>query len=401
MLSRTAFQKLFSAASLAITVVILVFNSSQSSAQSTDDLCILAERITVGRAQDKNYSGISGSVEPQTTKAYVFQLEANQTAQVDLISRTSGYEFDPELTIVDVKSNTVLGSDDDSGEENNASLDVTASESADFCVIAGDWAERGGSFTLKAQLAPQKSAIAIEFDETLFGEVDLGEARNYTFSGRAGQRVEINVTAATFDAQLELIAQSDATEAATRSEEMLITSTGFPSLRWVLPKTGKYLFSVIRMSEPGRLRMDQDGTYSVRLSELIPPTASHEPTPLTLGQPVIASFSASSLYVADSNGRPRPYRDFTISGDAGKTISLIVQSVDFIPNVFVGAFTPIGFASVRDRIDRDIDRVEGRLQNRTALKFEETGEIVVRVRAPQIGNINSDYTIIAEADRDQ
>ena len=123
-------------------------------------------------------------------EADIYTLSLAQ-GDVVVISMESA-DFDTQLTLKD-SSGAEVGSDDDSGVDNNALLAFVAQADDTFSVEAGSWFDGEGAYTLTATIV-ESNVVAAGAPVTIAA---AGEIQVYAvYSGAAGEVIDIRATSA-------------------------------------------------------------------------------------------------------------------------------------------------------------------------------------------------------------
>jgi Bacterial pre-peptidase C-terminal domain len=341
---------------------------------------------------------IDASGEPVLDRGrfHAYSLTANEGDRL-IVSATST-EFDTYL-IVGRSVGPVLDpleEDDDGGEDTNSRVRFVAPRAGTYVVLVQAYREDGaGPFTLSVQQAPQPTTgqeqatrIGATEEGTLaetdnFDEEDDRYYDSYTFTGRAGQRVQIDM-ASEFDTYLSL-GRLDGCD----WEELASDDDGSPDgtnsrIRFTLPEDGRY---VVRATSYG----EGMGAYTLALTERAAPA---QPTaqPLGAGRDVQGSLDDDDA-VLETDGSF--YDLWSYQGHAGEQLRLNMMSSDFDTYLAIGRMRGGDFEEIATMDD-------GGEGTNTLLEvtLPDDGEYVIRAnsfRADQTG----DYTLRLDSSRDQ
>lgn len=190
---------------------------------------------------------------------YVFEGRAGQQVQIEMISR----ELDAYLILLDPKGND-LAQDDDGKGNTNSQIVVTLPANGTYLLMANSYdAGQAGTYSIRARVnASGVSGLGSRQGFLLRQNGILGSDssvlpsdgslyRTYTFEGRAGQSVRINLVSPDFDTYLELqdsegrlIARNDDVDQSNRNSALAV----------ILPRTGIYRVIVNAYDSSGRGR---------------------------------------------------------------------------------------------------------------------------------------------------
>lgn len=218
---------------------------------------------------------------------------------------------------------------------------------------------------------------------------DGPEVRSYRFSGQAGQRIQVTMTADDFDTLVEIGKLDGCSFVSLGSNDDGAGPEDGLNSRLVarLPETQTYVIRARSLSDTGV------GKFNLALTGL--PALPGAPTPialtldnkvegeLTSGDAVITDAATPMYDEAGMEGgssiieSSRPYHLYSLAGTAGQEILLSLDSEEFDAFLDAGANTPLGFASVASNDDGGGE--EDGLNSRLRVKFATTGTILVRV----------------------
>ncbi len=222
--------------------------------------------------------------------------------------------------------------------------------------------------------------------------------RTYRFTAAADSRIEIVMESETFDTVVELGRQNGCEfQSLGVNDDGSGPEDGLNSrLRMRIPEAGDY---VIRATA---LNPDGSGDFSLRINTLPPPAAEPAPIALTMDRRVrgtltdrdatIGGFGETSQYQIET---ARPYHFYTLTGAAGQTVRLKLDSNEFDPVIEVGAQSPLGFSVVA--FNDDGGGPDDGLNSRLNITFRTAGTVMIRVSplGPDFGR----YTLEAEVVR--
>lgn len=239
---------------------------------------------------------------------------ANQTLNISLDST----DFDPYLIVQD-QNGAVIGENDDREGSTNSLLQVTLPSTGTYDLVASAYAaDSAGTYQLQVAEEQRSASPLLNTRGTWTPEAtptEIQYVRNadaYTFSGEAGQIVEIGLDSEEFDPYLtlenvaapgEVIAQDD--DSGTDRNALLNV---------MLPETGTY-----RVFARG-YEDESQGSYQFQINglTLVPSLLLQEQGSVTDQDPLIP--------VPDSTKRGDSYR---LSGQAGDRLEVNVTSAEF------------------------------------------------------------------------
>ena len=190
---------------------------------------------------------------------YAFEGKAGQRIQIDMRSQ----QIDSFLILLDPNGNEVA-QDDDTGGGSNARIVATLPVNGNYLLMANSYqAGQAGTYSLRAQATAVRAANAASQGRFILQQAGiLGPGasvlpsdgslyRAYTFEGRAGQSVTINLVSPDFDTYLalldsnaEVIAETNGARQGDRNSTLTLT----------LPRTGVYRIIVNARDRRGRGR---------------------------------------------------------------------------------------------------------------------------------------------------
>jgi hypothetical protein len=174
----------------------------------------------------------------------------------------------------------------------------------------------------------------------------------YTFEGRAGQRIVIELTSPDFDAYLAFGPIYGGTVDVTDTDDDGASGTD-SRLRVVLPANGRYGIHARAFGEGGM------GAYTIRVTEVAAPT----PKPITAGQPVTAVLEDAEA-------------EWVYRGQAGERLVITLQSDEFDTVLVLGRMEAGRFVQIAENDDDD-DSTNSRLIH----TLTAPGEYVVRAQS--------------------
>ncbi|MFL2545797.1 MAG: pre-peptidase C-terminal domain-containing protein [Candidatus Rariloculaceae bacterium] len=302
---------------------------------------------------------------------FSFEARSGQEAVVDLRSD----DFDPYLIVI-LPSGDQLDNDDFEGDTSRSLISLVAEESGTYDVIVTSYQEgETGGYSLQMDVgdAVQGTGHREESGTLARGDRELEDGEfldMYEFTGRAGQRVALELTSNDFDTYLILSdpnGESQANDDARDTTDSMIVAT--------LTESGTHQVGVTSYEggETGeyRLTIDQDSADGESLE-------NRDVHTLALGQTTVGELSSGDL-VLESGGE---YQDtYVFDGRAGQSVNVDMSSNDF--DTYVALITPSGDFIENDDFDGSTSRsvVELNLSETgryrvmaTSYAADETGE---------------------------
>jgi hypothetical protein len=264
----------------------------------------------------------------QVIDSYGFALRSGQRVEVTADSS----DFDTYISVFDEQDNLV-GEDDDGGfEGTNSRLVIVAEQDATYRVEVRAFSEGSfGSYSVAVkEVLPPPPPTPLAFGQTVEHEITDSDPLNddgrrydgYSFSGVAGQRVQITMRSGDFDSYLEIGKAGDTFEVLGSDDDGL--REGVDSrLNFTLPDDGDY---VVRAMPLGT---EADGLYSLELVDKGP-----RPNP---GSLLIGTTARGQLTDADSmDDSGTYYDDWTFQAKEDEELELIMVSNELDSMVSVG-----------------------------------------------------------------
>jgi hypothetical protein len=270
---------------------------------------------------------------------HAYRVEAAEGQR--LLMTAESPEFDTYL-VVGRQVGPVLNelkSDDDGGEGTHSRLRFTAPRAGSYIVLVQSFAEEGmGPYTVALAEAPAPTTGGnrpISFggtEEGTLADTDNEDEETgkfydeYTFRGRAGQRVEIEMRSEDFDSYLRLgrLDGCDWQELATDDDGGEDTHA---RLRYTLPGDGEY---VVRATSFG----ENTGAYTLALRERA--ASAQGPVqrrPITAGQTVTSALDESDPVLEADNSF---YELWTYQGRAGEQLRISMTAEAFDTYLAIG-----------------------------------------------------------------
>lgn len=259
--------------------------------------------------------------------AYRFDAAAGQRL---LVTAESG-AFDTYVVVGRLVGPVLdeLKTDDDGGEGTDSRMRFTAPRAGSYILLVQSYSEDGmGAYTVALQPAPAPTTGATESislgstEEGQLAETDNEDDETgkfydqYSFRGRAGQRVEISMASEDFDTYLTLGRLDGCDWQELESDDDGGEDTD-SRLRYVIPSDGEY---VIRATSFGETM----GAYTLTLSErtMTPRTSQRIPA----GETVTSELGDDDMVLDTDNSY---YETWTYQGRAGEQIRISMESEDF------------------------------------------------------------------------
>lgn len=327
--------------------------------------------IRIGQSR----SGELTSGDPETDDAHTYDAYSFRARTGDRIGLgLTSSAFDPMVQVgkMDGSDFTELAQNDDgSGMGLNSYLVFTAPANDTYVARVTSWSTNGaGAYELSLTEVPDVAVgQAIAIGDAIEGELvatdgvnDAGQTvDSYRFSGRAGQRVQVEMASTVFDTFLELFSIDGTSGAMTSLRSDDDGGEGTDSrLTYTLTADGDYRI------EARSFAGDAAGAYSLSVNEIEPEPA---PEVLAFGATVEGAIGATDPRDDDGRG----YHAYGFSGSAGKRVQVIMRSGDFDTYLQVGAaegeFTALA---------QDDDGLGEGTDSRLNFTLPETGDYVVR-----------------------
>lgn len=281
-----------------------------------------------------------------------------------------------------------LEADDDGGDDTDARLRFTAPRTGPYIVLVQAYSEdEMGVYTLALAEAPAPTTggtRATSLGATEQGELAVTDNEDeagdrfydqYSFRGRTGQRIEIDMQSGEFDTYL-VLGRLDGCD----WEELVADDDGGDDtnarIRYVIPADGEY---AVRATSFG----ENTGAYTLALRErpAPPPPMTRA---LTSGMPVTSELNDDdSVLDADQSF----YELWTYQGRAGEQVRLQMESEDFDTYLAIGRMAGGEFEEIATMDDGG----EG-TNSLLELTLPEDGEYVIRANSFSAGEMG-EYTL--------
>ena len=327
---------------------------------------------------------------------HAYRLDATQGQRLLLSAESE--QFDTYL-VVGRQVGPVLDeikTDDDGGEGTHSRLRFTAPRTGSYIVLVQAFAEEGmGPFTLSAAEAPAPTTGATQSlsfggtEEGTLSETDNEDEESgkyydqYSFRGRAGQRVEIVMASEDFDTYLTLGRLDGCDWEELESDDDGGEDTN-SRLRYVIAEDGEY---VVRATSFGENR----GSYTLALREraATPAAASR---PISAGEPVQGELDEEdSVLEADQSF----YETWTYQGRAGEQLRISMESSEFDTYLAIGTLDGAEFQELATMDDGG----EG-TNSLLEITLPSDGVYVIRANAFSAESTGA-YTLRVDSSRNQ
>jgi Bacterial pre-peptidase C-terminal domain len=327
----------------------------------------------------------------------VYQFAASQGDRVVVAAQSD--DFDTYLRVGRSVGPVFdeMETDDDGGEGTNSRLRFVAPQDGWYLVLVQAFSEEGlGGYTLSLEPAPPPTtggARAMLMGDSASGQlaetdnIDDEEDRYfdaYTFMGRAGQRIVVEMASEDFDTYLDLGRMQDGEWESLDTDDDGSEEGTNSLLRFTLPEDGEYVIRATAFSEG-------EGAYTLSLRERPAPVA-RAPRPITAGQDAEGSLDDEDE-VLETDGSY--YELWTYRGRAGEQVRLMMNSDDFDTYVAIGRMRGGEFEEIATMDDGG----EG-TNTLLELTLPEDGEYVIRANAYR-ADMTGDYTLRVESSRDR
>ena len=241
----------------------------------------------------------------------------------------------------------LVGSDDDGGGGKDAEVAIRAEAAGRYAILATSYGDEpsSGAYRLSVQsdtgdFAEPGATAAIALGETKQGRLEIGDARgsrgledHWTFTGRAGQGIRIDVMSSAFDAYLVLLhggAVVDSNDDGGEGQNARILT--------VLPETGTYTAVVSAFGGEG-----SGGRYALQLTAL----ASPAPAPGQPGTISPGTRAIGRLEPGDQTRKDGGYEDsWELEARGGEDVSVELRSAAF--DAYLELYGPDGALLAQD-----------------------------------------------------
>tara|TARA_R110002051_G_scaffold94633_1_gene164463 strand:- start:2916 stop:4769 length:1854 start_codon:yes stop_codon:yes gene_type:complete len=343
----------------------------------------LSERPAAARAPrptairlGQSRSGELTSRDPETDEGSVYDAYSFRARIGDRVGiRLASSAFDPVVRVGRMNGAAFdeLAQNDDGpgGDALDSYLVFTAPETGSYVVRVTPLGTNGaGAYELSLSEVPDVApGDPITLGESIEGELTTSDGPNdagvpadsYRFSGRAGQRVQVEMSSPVFDTYLELFSIEGASGALTSLTTNDDGGEGTDSrLTYTFAADGDYRIEARGFSA------DATGAYSLSISEIEPERA---PEALAFGATVEGAIAEDDPRDSDDRG----YDSYSFSGEEGQRVQVIMRSGDFDTYLQVGAAAG-EFTSLAE----DDDGLGQGTDSRLNFTLPETGDYVLR-----------------------
>jgi hypothetical protein len=288
--------------------------------------------------------------------------------------------------------------DDDSGGGTDAQVEVTLPADGEYTIRANTLAaDETGAYTLSVASGPTPASVPataavrgeVRVGQTVSGSLSASDAKAdddsyyqlWTFPGRAGQTVTIDLKSSAFDAYLAVGRMQNGEFDQDESDD---DSGGGTDARVVFTPSadGTYAIRANTLSEGETgaytLTVAAGGTAPVRSSSSTSSSASPTAIVGTIrpGLTVSAALTSSDAKLGDDSY----YRDYTYQGRAGERLTVTLRSAAFDTYLHVGRLDNGRFVS----IDTDDDGAGG-TDSKLEVTLPSDGTYVIRANSLSAG----------------
>lgn len=329
--------------------------------------------IRVGQSR----SGELTARDPETDEGAYYDAYSFRARPGDRVGvRLTATDFDPVVRVGRMDGTTfseLAQNDDGPGADDglNSYLVFTAPDDGTYVVRVTPLMETGaGAYELSLSEVPAMApGEPIAVGDTVAGELvgtdgtnDAGQITDgFRLTGRAGQRVQIDMASADFDTFLELFSLEGGVPTSLRTDDDGGEGTD-SRLTFTLPADGEY-----RIEARG-FTADATGAYSLSVSEIAPEAP---PESLAFGATVEGAIDDEDPRDGDGFG----YDSYGFSGTEGQRVQVIMRSGDFDTVLQIsaagGEFTTLA---------EDDDGLGEGTDSRLNFTLPETGDYVLRAR---------------------
>jgi len=323
---------------------------------------------------DRPVSGTLADADPETDDGarfdhYGFRARAGDRFTIGLASGA----FDPVVSVGrlgrDGAWTELARNDDGPGAGLNSALVFTAPEAGDFVIRASAVEIEGrGDYRLTLARAPDPaSAETLAIGDSLSETLSAGDGFNaeglrtdaWRFTGRTGQRVQIDAASGAFDTFLELFDETSGTRASLAQDDDGGPEGTNSRLTHTLPSDGDYVVEVRAYTGEG------EGAYTLSIVEAAPERPA---TPLAFGATVQGEIDDTDPRDAEGRG----YDAYGFTGQAGNRVQIVMRSGDF------DTLLQIGRLGDFEPLATDDDGLGEGTDSRLNFTLPETGDYVIR-----------------------
>lgn len=340
-----------------------------------------------------NVSGTLAESDPELGDrhydSYRIRLGKGEAIQADMKSEA----VDSYLDVIKVGADEPLKSHDDvGGGSRDARLRFVAPDAGEYILRAQGFGGGTGAYTLSVRsrvVAPPPVLVPLDAageasgrfaDSSPLDDEDHPYAL-YSFPGKKGERVRIDMVSSGLDPQLELSLDGSEFKASNDDGGDGLDSRIFA----VLPSDGNYRLRARSLNA-------EAGSYGLRLQRFAPAGPPQPPGRLRRDSPTMGrlSFDDPGLEMAtDDEGQPSFfYRLYVLPVNAGETVTIDLKAESFDPVLDAGVMSPLGFAVARTNDDTEGQGTNSRL----VITPTESGNIYVRARSLNAESLG-EYTL--------
>jgi hypothetical protein len=289
-----------------------------------------------------------------------------------------------------------IKSDDDGGAEGtNSRMRFTAPRTGPYVLLVQSYTEEGmGPFTVALAQAPAPTTGGSR--PIAFGGMEEGQLADtdneddesgkfydeYTFRGRAGQRIQVEMSSDEFDTYLELGRLDGCDFESITTDDDGGEGTG-SRIRYVLAEDGEYVIRATSYSA-------NTGPYTLSLTERVASTRA--PTPITAGPTVNGALDDDDEVLEADNS----YFDlYTFQGHAGEQLTINMESDEFDTYLAIGRMVGGEFEEIATMDDGG----EG-TNSLLEVTLDADGEYVIRANSFSAAETGS-YTLRVESSRNR
>lgn len=324
----------------------------------------------------------------QRADAYSFTGTAGQRITVTMSSDAFDTYLELFANNADEGGRYSVDTDDDgAGEGTNSRLTYSLSADGEYVIEARAFGGEGdGAYTLTFEEAPPlPTPTALTFGETVQGEIVDEDPRDdenrgfdaYTFTGTAGNRVQLTMRSGDFDTYLQIGSPEGDFYAMASDDDGLGEGTD-SRLNYILPSDGTF---IVRASP---LYADADGLYSLELTDRGP-----QPLP---GSILVGATARGTLNEDDAIADDGSFYDaYKISVKAGDKLRLTMVSNEFDAFIDIGQEDESGMFTSVVSDDDSLSDTHAKID----WSVEEEGEYVIRARSFASGQEGS-YALTVE-----
>lgn len=341
---------------------------------------VTAGAVMRGELSAQTEPGLSGIA------AHRYALPVNGGEHYEITLKSS--DFDAYLAIYDENGQEVA-SDDDSAGALDASVIFSPNKSGNYVIEARGLSNVTGAYDLTVETVEAPPApTPLPFNQDVEGELTDEDARAsaasrydaYSFTATEGQRLQITLASADFDAQLEVSSAEGTFEAFASDDDGLGSGTD-SRLVFEVPSDGEYVVRASSFDGSGR------GNYEIRMIDRGP---APQPGSLLVGSTVRGSLSEFDNTADGGLGGSPYYDDYKFTAKRDEKLRFILVAPQFDAVVMVGQGAGEEF-SVSKQDDDGLSDTHSRLN----WNVPRDGEYVVRVTSFS-ANATGEYSLIVE-----